>query len=531
MRATHDALSLRRAWGQTGLSWTTTVEEALLYEDGFDEAGPRRGCVWRVSDITAERLLAHFHRKILSGLAAGDEERAADLVDGLALIEHSQLASVLGLIDKLPATLVAGRPHLLIAAAWAHVLLHHDRVVIDQTLDALNESLAALPDEEGPTADLRVEAALVKGIADLFGDRIDGLLDLVSDCVARQKTLRPFALAAAANVASYEAIHRFEFDAAQRWQEWAEPFHARTTGPFSVVYGYCFSGIAALEMFRVDEAERYFRRAHELARRTGGLRSYSTRVASAMLGDLLYEQGYVDEAERLLDESHQLGSEGGVVDFMLVTYGTGSRIKATRGDRAAASRRLAEGAEIAAALSLSRLTARIENERTRWGLRPTARPTGRKEAAAAAAESSAVNGILEMTAELDEDTAIRTLLTETAPHSAIEALERSSALAARVQSHRRPRAALRAGLLEVTARLAVYGEEDAAAALVPLAARCAQLGLIRPLCDEGATLTQLVASLRERLLHNQWPSEWPTIDERFLSAVLASAEQTEPPVH
>lgn len=83
----------------------------------------------------------------------------------------------------------------------------------------------------------------------------------------------------------------------------------------------------------------------------------------------------------------------------------------------------------------------------------------------------------------------------------------------------------------MTARLAVYGEEDAAAALVPLAARCAQLGLIRPLCDEGATLTQLVASLRERLLHNQWPSEWPTIDERFLSAVLASAEQTEPPVH
>ncbi|AII10852.1 serine/threonine-protein kinase [Rhodococcus opacus] len=461
-------------------------------------------------------------------LAAGDQERAADLVDGLALIEHSQIASVLGLIDKLPATLVAGRPHLLIAAAWAHVLLHHHRAVIDQTFDALNVSLAALPDEEGPTTDLRVEAALVKGIADLFGDRIDGLLDLVSDCVARQKTLRPFALAAAANVASYEAIHRFQFDAARRWQEWAEPFHARTTGPFSAVYGYCFAGIAALEMLRIDEAERYFRRAYELARRSGGPRSYSTRLTSAMLGDLLYEQGHVDEAERLLDESYQLGSEGGVVDFVLVTYGTGARIKAIGGDLEAASRRLDEGAEIAAALSLPRLAARIENERARWGLRPTDRPPARREAAAAAA-SSTVNGILEMTAELDEDTAIRTLLNETTPHSALEALERASALATRVQSHRRPRAALRVGLLEVTARLAAYGEQDAAAALVPLAVRCAQLGLIRPLCDEGATLTQLVASLRERLVHNQWPSEWPTIDEPFLSAVLASAEQSDPP--
>jgi serine/threonine-protein kinase PknK len=347
--------------------------------------------------------------------------------------------------------------------------------------------------------------------------------------VDRQKTLRPFALSAAANVASYESIHRFEFDAAKRWQEWAEPFNARTTGPFSAVYGYCFSGIAAFEMLHVDDAELLFRRAYELARRTGGLRSYSTRLASAMLGDLLYEQGNVDEAERLLDESYQLGSEGGVVDFVLVTYGTGSRIKALRGDLEAASRRLDEGAEIAAALSLPRLTARIENERTRWDLRPTPRPSARREAAAVAAESSTVNGILEMTAELDEDTAIRSLLAETTPHSAIEAVERASALVTKVQSHRRPRAALRVGLLEVTARLASYGEEDAASALVPLAAKCAQLGLIRPLCDEGATLTQLVGSLRERLLHNQWSSEWPTIGEPFLSAVLDSAEQNEPP--
>jgi serine/threonine-protein kinase PknK len=256
------------------------------------------------------------------------------------------------------------------------VVLLNDRAIIDQSLDALNVTLAALPEEEGSTADLRVEAALVKGIADLFGDRIVGLPDLVSDCVAREKTLRPFTLAAAANMASYEEIHRFEFDAAQRWQEWGEAFHTRTSGPFSVVYGYCLSGIAALEMLRIDEAERYFRRAYELARRSDGLRSYSTRLACAMLGDLLYEQGFIDEAERLLDESHQLGSEGGVVDFMLVTYGTGARIKAIRGDLEATSRRLDEGVEIAATLSLPRLTARIENERTRWGLRPTARPPG-----------------------------------------------------------------------------------------------------------------------------------------------------------
>ncbi|RZL20704.1 MAG: protein kinase, partial [Rhodococcus sp. (in: high G+C Gram-positive bacteria)] len=146
----------------------------------------------RVAALHREAALWFADHGLLSeavdqSLAAGDEERAADLVDGMASIERSQLASALGLIDKLPITVVAGRPHLLIAAAWAHVLLHHERIIIDQTLDALNVSLAALPDEAGATADLRVEAALVKGIANLLGDHIDGLLDLVSDCVARER--------------------------------------------------------------------------------------------------------------------------------------------------------------------------------------------------------------------------------------------------------------------------------------------------------------------------------------------------------
>ncbi|PBC35857.1 hypothetical protein CJ178_30885 [Rhodococcus sp. ACPA4] len=133
-----------------------------------------------------------------------------------------------------------------------------------------------------------------------------------------------------------------------------------------------------------------------------------------------------------------------------------------------------------------------------------------------------------MTTELYEDAAIRILLAEKTSHDAVEALELASALVARMRAQHRPRAALRAGLLEVAALCAAHGDEEAEAALVPLAARCGQLGLVRLLCDEGPALTNLVASLRERLLHNRWPSEWPEVDELFLSAVLASAEPTDP---
>jgi ATP/maltotriose-dependent transcriptional regulator MalT len=458
-------------------------------------------------------------------LAAGDRELAADLVDarGLALIEHSQLASVLGLIDKVPRALAADRPHLQLALAWAHVLLHHDHTIVEESLRSLDACIADLPAADTTTGDLRVDAALVRGVADLFGDRIDGLTELVSDCLDRQKTLRPFVLAAASNVASYEAIHRFDFAAAQRWQEWGSPFHARTTGPFTGVYGHCFSGIAANEMLRVDEAERYFRLAYRLAREAGGHHSYSTRLASAMLGDLLYERGQLDEAERLLDESYQLGSEGGVVDFMLVTYGTGSRIKAIRGDITAAVQRLDDGAQIAAELALPRLAARIGNERTRWGLSAAdpAQHLAEGDPDTPAPVPDRVDGIVEVTEELEEDSAIRRLMAEKSPPSALRARTRAAALVERIATHERPRALLRARLLHVVSVLVAGDEQEAMEALVPLAAQCSGLGVIRLLCDEGPPMMQLVARLRDIQTQQRWPSRGPAISEVFLSSVLA----------
>ncbi|WP_330255042.1 hypothetical protein OG874_11110 [Nocardia sp. NBC_00565] len=74
--------------------------------------------------------------------------------------------------------------------------------------------------------------------------------------------------------------------------------------------------------------------------------------------------------------SAKLGPEGAVVEFMLATYGTGTRVKAARGDLAAAETRLAQGAAIAENLGLARLSAWIVNEKIRIGLPwiTTARP-------------------------------------------------------------------------------------------------------------------------------------------------------------
>ena len=54
-----------------------------------------------------------------------------------------------------------------------------------------------------------------------------------------------------------------------------------------------------------------FREAFDLATASLGPYSHAARLAGALLGELRYETGELDEAARLLDESNQLGSAGG----------------------------------------------------------------------------------------------------------------------------------------------------------------------------------------------------------------------------
>ena len=123
-------------------------------------------------------------------------------------------------------------------------------------------------------------------------------------------------------------------------------------------YGYCLAAIAANEQLDVAGAEAHLRHAIRIALLPSGRPTYVAKLAGSLLGELLYEHGQLDEAEALLDDAYELGAEGGIVDLLLASFGTGARLKFARGDTAAAHRRLAEGLEIARELQLPRLEAR-----------------------------------------------------------------------------------------------------------------------------------------------------------------------------
>ncbi|WP_454196165.1 protein kinase domain-containing protein [Nocardia sp. Marseille-Q1738] len=441
-------------------------------------------------------------------LACGDEKKAVDFVEGKtrALVQDGQLATFLGLVAKLPTAEACARPQLQIGVAWTNALLRRT-TDLHAALRLVRASLEKSPE---PDPDVAVEADLIEGVEHVFADRPEGVDAVVAACLDRADTLGPWALGAAANLAAFSASCRFDYDRAREWHDWAAPYYRETRNTFSLMYSNSLVGIAAREQLDIAAAERSFRTALHIATTSSGPQSYAARLAGALLGELLYERDQLAAAERLLDEAGRLGTEGGPVEFMMAAYATGARIKALRGDLAAAARRLDEGAEAARALKLPRLATRIANEQVRLGL----------TASYVTEPPSGVDGIATITAEMREESAIRMLLRSGAAKRAAAAVARAQQLRDAIDTARRPRAAAQAQLL-LASCLAAAGKTDAAkGALVPVVAKHADVGLIRPLLDEGTWITSLLHTLNYDLREGLWKDEWPIVPPAFLHRLL-----------
>ncbi|MFE7418075.1 protein kinase [Rhodococcus sp. NPDC057529] len=474
---------------------------------------------------------AQLSQAVDHAVAAADDQSAVDLVEsrGLDLVEHSQMASLLALVAKLPSALVSASPRLLLTIAWANINLMRP-LPARTALDLVESALARANHTEREATHLRIEAAVARGAVDVSTDHVDGVDELVSECLARPETLAPFVVSAAADVATFLGIYSFDFASARRWQRWAQPYHQRASGPLTATYGYCLDGIAAYEMLDIPAAEECFRNALAAAKRSGGSRSYAVRLASALLGRLLYELGDLNQAEHLIDESCELDSDCAVVDFMLTKYVIGARIKALRGDRDSAIGRLEEGSRTAEEFALPRLRAAVRNERIRLGIPAAAGFEVRVRAAADEDASQPVghpgDGIDEIVAEIDDSSVILRLLGEQSANQTHRAYQRAQDLVERLEVRGRPRALLEAQLLLIACLSAAGGMGEAKRMLAPIAATCSQLGLSRVLVDHAGPVRDVVAALQEDHMGGRWQSDWPTVSSAFLAETLSLAEQS-----
>lgn len=247
-------------------------------------------------------------------------------------------------------------------------------------------------------------------------------------------------------------------------------------GPFASVLAHSWAGIAAKYELDIPTARREFREAFEIGTRVGS-RSHAARLAGALLGELLYEAGELDDAARLLEMSYGLGPDGGGVDYLAARYVGSAKVKAAQGDLSAAAERLDAGMKTAENLQLPRLAAAINNERIRLGVAPSVAARLRSVRAIPRDD-----GIATIIAELDEESAVRLLLASGSADEQEQAWRRATQLLAGMDARRRPLAALRAELLlaEICSRTGRSADPT-----IPAVARCREIGLPRLLVDAG----------------------------------------------
>ncbi|WP_327113372.1 protein kinase [Nocardia sp. NBC_01730] len=445
-------------------------------------------------------------------LAANAPDRAVELVDAHAeeLLETGRMATLLGLVAKLPDSLTVQNPGLQVKIAWANTALQRLDVATT-VLDRADAVLAEAPADDDQSNETRVESALARTCAAVVVDQPVRVPESV--LVLAREPLRPYMAGAIAMMAMGSALHRFEFDEVYRWHRWFEPYRNRVRGPFAVMYCDCVAGMAASEQLDLAAAESYFRTALSLALQTGR-QSYSTRLASALLGELLYEKGQFIEAEELLDVG--LAVEGGGVEFLLAAYGTGARLAGVRGDLDTARHRLDEGAAIAAMVPILRLAARMVNERIRL-LLPIA-DIDRRALEQLAPYTVQPDVASAVASELAQGSAIRLLLAERTSVAAELACRRAEQLVREIARQDRPRALLHAELLRGCCLSATGQTLRAAELLAPVLSRCAELRLVRPVVDAGHQLQPVIETL-----YVTTKSETPP--PQFLRQVSAEFEQ------
>ncbi|MGW6426991.1 protein kinase domain-containing protein [Nocardia sp. NPDC055053] len=460
-----------------------------------------------------------LRKSVDHALAATDLKLAGDLLEsgGMDLIDRSRLATLLGSVSKLPVQQVASRSKLLMAVARANMNLQQTSTA-RSALGRLSNLLARGGGE--PELAEQLGAATVLDAADRVAhDDTAEVADHLADLLADPGELPAWIVSTAANLISFVRICEFDFVGVTTMQDWAADYHAQSKDPLGAVFGLCCRGAAAYERLDIATATESFELAYEKARDVAGPRSDAARVAAALLGEVAYRRGDLALADRLLDESHELVTRVGPVDFLVATFVIGARVKAALGDLYTAAARLDEGTRVAAENRLARLDAQVRAERSRLGL-PTGDSADRFAAELSGNGKRRKSGAAVLIAEARQIADIRALLAEQRLRADDRAARHARVLYARLLDQPRPRAELDATLLLAECLATAGWVGEATGLVLPVLRTCADLGWTRPLLDAGPGVVGLLHVLRTQAHDEQHHPVLDGVPSHFLDELL-----------
>ena len=302
-------LFIAREQGRDGDTWYRVhplLREVLLTRLAEAPAGERRALhrrAWRWFEANgyADEAVRH-------AVHAGEVEAAAATVERCArdLLTRGEFGQMMTLVRRLPQEVDAG---VGLRTAIAHIHLYA------RELDALERDIAALA-ALALDARQRTELALLRGGLALQRDDVDAALRFLPELDDWSNDADEFMHLARTNFLAWVHIAHGDFALARSI---LEESGARRSGQAASLTARFLTGLSHSLEGRMVEAERLYREVLQDADQQGATFVGVSNMASALLGDVLYEVDEVEAACQLLEARIDLIEHSAIPEAMLRT--------------------------------------------------------------------------------------------------------------------------------------------------------------------------------------------------------------------
>ena len=326
----------------------------------------RRACDWFEHEGLAAEAVSH-------ALAAGDSERAANLVEYIArtTLRRGELSTLRRWLEELSEDLVCSRPRLCLFYAWYYLATGQLDAIepyltrAEHGSDAEDEGLAITVEEgdkepigsEGADEILGEVTTIRAAVAGLRGESSHAM-DLSRRATRLLTEDNQFLRCIIA--ASQGFAHRNRGDVAAASQAFAETAALSRSVGATYVALLAYKYLAELRMVqgRLRAAADVCHQAFELVAERGR-RLPASSAAHVGMGKLLREWNELDAATRHLKEGIELGERGGNVEIVLDGHLALARTRQASGDRVGAADALEKAKRLAEKHVVSAWAARV----------------------------------------------------------------------------------------------------------------------------------------------------------------------------
>ncbi len=326
----------------------------------------RRASQWFASQQLWPEAIRH-------ALAAGDVQQAAEWVENcaMALVDISDVRTVLGWIARLPPVIVKDRLRLRLAQAWALALsLRSSEAVVagrrltselaQHPLDI--EAGAASESQQDLVAEVSAVNALIAGLVD-DGPRS---LELGRSAAASAASAPAWVHRFAQTAEIFGLIYDGQFDEVRRIKGSSSGMAREAGAPlYANVYRTSMFGLSALVEGRLPEAIELFEAALAKAEHSVGSHSAAAALPAGYLATLYQERNDLERARQMVEGRSAIAMQACPVGSLLRYCRGAARLLSADGDLPSALVILEEGRDVAAAQRWLRLRAACDAETVR----------------------------------------------------------------------------------------------------------------------------------------------------------------------